>query len=126
MTITRRKMTTLFEMDPEVTRQAKLPELAGSPQLVCLGEGLRLRKLAEIEKHLREHRLYVESLRRQERHDRADYEAARLRLSLDQLARLERETDSRYWITHRENTARELLTGSDAKPGDTWDGARSR
>ena len=112
---------TLFDTPPAPSRlTADLPPLQGSERQVRWATDIREKAIREGHTHLGELRRLQErhaAARQVEQAGRA-YEAAKK--AAEGLARLERIVDSRFWITHRENTITELLSGAEARPGDEW------
>lgn len=119
-------MNTLFEVEPEIPERADLPPIQGTEKQIPWAEGIRRKKLREIEQVLREWRLYIQRLADLGKEDQADFQRQKFRLALDQLAVIEQKTGANWWIARRENSARELLTDAEAKPGDSYSYAGER
>lgn len=113
-------MNTLFEVEPEPEHSAELPELQGSPKQIDWAIHIRKKRLVEIGQYLRKHRLYVENLKDLGRTEAYERERARYRAELDREEELRRIDQARFWISHRDNSAQELLERGPAKPGDSY------
>ncbi len=116
-------MSALFEEEDlvDVTEaERELPELVGSERQLPWARAVRARKLRECDQLLREWALLIERHEANGRTEQAGREREDRRVALDHLAALERRTAAGWWLNRRDNSARELLSGAPAKPGDSY------
>jgi hypothetical protein len=97
--------------------RADLPMLKGTPKQVPWATAVRAAKLQDCDTLLRQWRLLIERHKDAGRSEAVERERAGYAAALDRLGAMERQVTCRWWLDRRENTAEELLTGGDAKPG---------
>ena len=108
-------MGTLFEVEQEVGTE--LPELVGTPKQVPWAKATRKELLAKAESAVRERQRFIAQLLTAGRIADAEPHRKWLRRALDRLEQMQAETRAGWWISRRDNTAVELLSGAKARPG---------
>lgn len=113
-------------VDEVPAQTSDLPELDATPAQRKWATDVRNGKIKHCRKLVRDWQEYIALLRKRgtEAGQRiVSQETTRLQAAIDVLERLEQETSARFWLNHRDNTARELLSEAEAAPGDGYSDA---
>ncbi len=110
----------LFDLPPEQAGGRDLPPLSGSDRQRPWAEDVRTKKLAEIDRLLRDWQEYVTLLERTGKTEPAAREREALRAAIDASEGLLKRDTCRFWLDRRCNSGRELLAGAEPNPGNTY------
>lgn len=112
-------MTTLFEVAAEPVAGLELPELTGTEKQVPWATSVRTRLVQAMHAHLREWRRLLDLWEANPKMDpdRLEREREAYQAAGQALEEIQQERYAGWWLSRRENTARELLSGADPKPG---------
>lgn len=115
-------MSSLFPDEPKPKPKyddSHLPRLQGSQRQRDRAEHIRRERFAAIQKLLRDWKTLIEHRQAKGRTEQAEREQKAYGEALDRMEHLEQMNHAAFWIERRENSARELLAGSEPKPGRT-------
>ena len=112
-------MSTLFDAAEVAQAESPdLPPIQGSQRQIEWGTKVRDGKLGSCYTVIRQWRELVSRHTAAGRTEAAGREQAQLSQALQRLGDLEKQASAGWWIDRRDNTALELLTNAEPKPGN--------